>query len=407
MGYFKDAVKGVSWMSAFRVTYRALGILRISIIAHILSPYSLGVFGIATISLGFLEILTETGINVFLIQEKEDIDNYINSAWLVSIIRGVIISIIVVATAGFVSVFFDSPDAKNLLYLVSLVPLIRGFINPSVIKFQKSLEFNKEFYYRISIYFVESAVSVMFALILKNPLGLVLGLIGGSIFEVVYTFAAARPLPRFVLDTQKIIRVIKRGIWVTLYGIFDYVYTNADNIIVGRMLGVSPLGIYQNAYKISTIPLTEIGNVFFKVTFPLFSRISDDTERLKKGFVKNMIVNTVLMTVTGVLIFLFASPLVKILFGPGWELAIPVVKLLSVLGVTRGIAASAYSLLVAKTKQNYCAVVTFISAAGLLLTIVPLVNKYGIMGAGLSAIIGTLVSLPLTVYYVYKIFKNS
>ncbi|MCX6705028.1 MAG: oligosaccharide flippase family protein, partial [Candidatus Woesebacteria bacterium] len=70
MGYLKDAIKGVGWMTAFRVLYRAMGILRISIIAHILTPLSLGIFGIVTIVLGFLEIITETGINIFLIQEK-------------------------------------------------------------------------------------------------------------------------------------------------------------------------------------------------------------------------------------------------------------------------------------------------------------------------------------------------
>jgi len=94
MGYFKDAVKGLSWMTAFRVLYRLIGVARIAIIAHILTPFSLGVFGIVTIVLGFLEIITETGINIFLIQEKDDINGYINTAWVVSIVRGLLISLL-------------------------------------------------------------------------------------------------------------------------------------------------------------------------------------------------------------------------------------------------------------------------------------------------------------------------
>lgn len=406
MGYFKETVRGISWMTAFRAAYRGLGIVRIGIIAHILSPYSLGVFAVATISLGFLEIITETGINVFLIQEKEDIEGFINSAWVVSIVRGILIGILIAATAVPVSNFFGSVESRNLLYLVAIVPVLRGFINPSIVKFQKNLQFNKEFFYRFSMYLAESIFSVAGALFLKNPLGLVLGLIGGALYEIIYTFVAARPLPKLVIEWNKVVKVIKRGVWVTLFGIFDYIYTQFDNVIVGRMLGVSPLGIYQNAYKISTTPLTEVGDVFFRVTFPVFSKISDEGVRLKKAFVKNVLVNSVLMIAAGIIIFIFASPIVKIVFGPGWEAAIPVVKLLSILGVVRGVASSTNSMLVAKQKQKYCAIITFVSAVGLLVSIVPLVNKFGIMGAGIAAIFGTIISLPFTIYFVSKTLKS-
>ena len=61
------------------------------IIARILSPYQFGAFGIATLVLVFAEILTETGINTFLIQNKDNTDKYINTSWVVSIVRGIAI----------------------------------------------------------------------------------------------------------------------------------------------------------------------------------------------------------------------------------------------------------------------------------------------------------------------------
>lgn len=406
MGYLKDAIKGVSWMTGLRATYRLIGVARIAIIAHILTPLSLGVYGIVTIVLGFLEIITETGINVFLIQEKDDVDNYINNAWVVSIFRGFVISIFIFVLAGTISGFFKSSDSKNLLYIAALVPLIRGFINPSVVKFQKELHFNKEFLYRISVFLVESGVSVAGVIILKSYYGLAIGLVVGAIFEVIYTFVVARPWPKFDFNLAKTKRVIDRGKWVTLYGIFDYLYTQSDNIIVGRILGIAPLGIYQNAYKISTAPLTEVGNVFYSVTFPVFSKISGDATRLKKAFLKNTLVNFILMGLFGLVIFIFAGPIVNILFGKGWESAIPVVRLLSVLGVVRGVASSTGSLLIAKEKQKYTAVVMIVSTLGLWATILPLTNEYGIVGAGASAIIGTLISLPFTIYFINKTLKT-
>lgn len=405
MGYFKDALKGVGWMTTFRVLYRAIGIFRIAIIAHVLTPFSLGVFGVVTIVLGFLETITETGINIFLIQEKDDVDKYINTAWVVSIVRGLLISLLIFVTAGPISEFFNSPDSKNLLYIAALVPLIRGLINPSIVKFQKELQFNNQFLYRISIFTVESIVSVLGVVLSKSVYGMIWGLLVGAIFEVVYTFFVARPFPRFVFDSVKTKRVIDRGKWVTIYGIFDYLYTQSDNMIVGKILGVAPLGIYQNAYKISTAPLTEVGNIFYSVTFPVFSKISGETARLKSAFFKNTLVNFILMGLAGLFIFIFAEPIVQILFGNGWETAIPVVKLLSVLGVVRGVASSTGSLLIAKEKQKYTAIIAIISAFGLWLTVIPLTNMYGIIGAGISAIIGTLISIPFIAYFIRKTLR--
>lgn len=392
-------------MSLFRVLYRAIGVARIGIIAHILSPSDLGTFGIAAVVLAFLEIITETGVNIFLIQQKENLEAYIDTAWFVSIFRGVIIAFAIFVSAGPVSLFFNSPQSLILLKWASLIPLIRGFINPAIVKFQKDLHFQKEFVYRILIFLVESSISVSMVMITKNPFSLVLGLIGGALFEVAFTFVAVRPWPKFVYEPSKTKKIIDRGKWVTLFGVFDYLYTQCDNIIVGRMLGVDALGVYQNAYKISTAPLTEVGDVFFRVTFPVFSKISDDKAKLQKAFVQNTIVNTLLMVPVGVLIFIFAEPIVNVLFGPGWESAVPVTKLLSILGIVRGIASSTNSLLVAKGLQKYSAIITMVSTFGMLAGVVPLTKSYGIIGAGSAAIIGTLVSVPLTIYFVGKTLK--
>lgn len=404
--YIKNTIKGLSWMTAFRILYRIIGVVRIAIIAHLLSPYNLGVFGVVTIVLGFLEIITETGINVILIQERENLDSYINNAWVVSIARGAVISILMFASAPFVGHFFNSPGSSQLLYVAALVPLARGFINPSVVKFQKDLQFNKEFLYRVLIFFVESISCVLGVIILRSTWGLVWGILIGALFEVVYTFAVARPWPKFEFDKIKTKRVVSRGKWITLFGIFDYIYTNSDNIIVGRLLGVAPLGIYDNAYTISTAPLTEVGDVFFRVTFPVFSRISGDAKRLKSGFLQNTLINFILMSIAGIFIFVFAEPIVNILLGSAWVAAIPVVKLLSILGVVRGVAGSTNSLLVAREKQKYSAIASLVSAIGLWITIFPLTHMFGIIGAGLSAIFGTLVSVPFTLYFINKTLNS-
>ncbi len=88
--------KNLIWAGSLRIIVRGLGILKTVILARLLTPSQFGIFGIAFLILGILEMVTETGVNVILIQENKKIDDYINTGWIVSIARGIIISILII-----------------------------------------------------------------------------------------------------------------------------------------------------------------------------------------------------------------------------------------------------------------------------------------------------------------------
>lgn len=405
MGYFRQALKGVSWVGAFRGFTRIIAFAKIAILARILLPEQFGLFGIATLFLAFLEILVETGINVFLIQEKKAIDKYINTAWTVSIIRGIIISLIIIISAPFVSSFFKSPQSLSLIYLISVVPLVRGFINPSIVKFQKELQFKREFWFRSSIFLFDASVAVIAALVIRSASSLILGLIAGAVLEVIMSFIFARPKAKLAIEVSRIKRIIGRGKWVTGAGIFQYAFRQGDDIIVGRLMGENSLGLYQVAYKISTLPISEVADVVSRVTFPVFSKIATDIKRIKIAFIKTILMVTAVVVPFGLIIFLFPTQLVTIILGVNWLEVVPALKILAIFGVLKAIQNSAYSVLLALEKQEYVTVITFASVLGLGISIIPLVNRYGIVGAGASAIIGTLVALPVAAYYLVKVLK--
>ena len=130
MGYLKDTIKGVSWMAALRGATRITAFIKIAVLARLRTSLEFGIFGIASFVLAFLEIITETGINIFFIQEKAGLEKYNNTAWVVSIARGILISLMLLISTPFVSLFFRTPVSRTILLLISLVPFIRGFINP-------------------------------------------------------------------------------------------------------------------------------------------------------------------------------------------------------------------------------------------------------------------------------------
>lgn len=406
MGYFRDTLKGVSWMAALRVGMRLISFVRIAVLARLLLPAQFGLYGIATLVLSFLENITETGVNVFLIQEKIKLKHYIDTSWMVSIVRGMLISFVLIIFAPLIASFFKTSEARSLVYLVSVVPVIRGLINPSVVKFRQELQFNKEFLFQLSIFVVHAATAIIAAIITRSASSLVWALIISSTFEVIISHIVISPKPKIAFSKSKLRRVINRGKWVTAASIFDYLFREGDDIVVGRLLTTNLLGTYQMAYKISTLPITEVADTLSKVTFPVFSKISRERKRLRNAFVKSLALSSAIVVPFGLILFLFTEEIVLILLGPNWTDAIMVIKVLAIFGVLQALTKSIYPLFLAVKKQEYVMAITLLGIFGLALTIIPFVKTMGIVGAAYSAMVGLAFSIPLTIYYTIKTFKD-
>lgn len=403
MGYTKLAIKGVTWIASLRYLTRLLTLLRISILARIFTPVQFGFYGIATLALSLMEILAETGINIFLVQKEEDTDKYINTAWIVSIGRGVVIAIVILVLSPLFVSFFNMSGYLHLFVIISIVPFVRGFINPAIIFYQKKLKFKNEFYFRLAIFLIESSVIVLAALLTREIYSIAIGMVAGALAEVFLSFKLITPRPIFKFESVLIREVLQRGKWVTVSGIFNYLFHNSSDMVVGKILGASSLGLYQMAYKISIFPITEVSDVISKVTFPVYARISSDRERLRKAFLKTFALISSLSILLGALLFIFAQEVVLLVLGERWVDILPFLKILIVFGIIRGISGSTSALFFALNKQEYVSVITFASFVALIATIFPLVAAWGLVGISISALASSIIVLPFMTYYTYKL----
>ncbi|MBW1612839.1 MAG: oligosaccharide flippase family protein [Deltaproteobacteria bacterium] len=104
----KKVVKGGIWVFALRITSRGLGFIRTIILARLLAPSDFGLLGIAMLAIATLETFSQTGFQAALIQKKDDVESYLDTAWTVSAIRGIVLFLILFFCAPIVAKFFNS-----------------------------------------------------------------------------------------------------------------------------------------------------------------------------------------------------------------------------------------------------------------------------------------------------------
>jgi O-antigen/teichoic acid export membrane protein len=307
-----------------------LQFVRTVILARLLAPDDFGMFGIAFLSLNLLETFSATGMWTALIQKRESIRPYLDTVWTIELIRAAGIALALFFCAPAIASFFNTPEAGPLVKVIGLAVVFQSLSNIAVVFFDKEIEYDKYFQLETARAISELLAALVAFLIFRNVWALMLGRIAG---EMVYCAASYRIHPYrpvFSLNLDKAKHLFAYGKWILFSGILIFAVTRADGFVVGKLLGVTTLGIYQMAHGFTHLIATEMAFPVVRVIFPAYSKIRDNRNRLKDASLKVLQVMAFSAFLMALILSILADNIVLTLLGRTWE---PVAAILQILVV--------------------------------------------------------------------------
>ena len=160
------------------------------------------------------------------------------------------------------------------------------------------------------------------------------------------------------------------------------------------------------AYKIGTLPITEGADILSQVLFPAFSQVSERLDLLKKAFWHITLFLSIGCSALILFAYFFTQQLVELILGEKWLQIIPLIQVLIVFGSLRAITGFNTTVLYVRSKQHQVGIITTVSMLGLIASIWPLTQHFGVMGAAYASIVGSIVATPLLYYYLYQALKK-
>jgi len=401
--FSQRVVKSGFWVFFLRIFAQGFSLLRLIILARILSPNDFGLMGIALLTMSILETFSETGFQQALIQKKEDIKSYLDNAWTVLILRGFVLFVILYFIAPYAAIFFSAPEAKPIIRVIGFSIIFQAFTNIGITYFKKELEFDKEFIYQLTGILADFIVAISAVLILRNVWALVLGLLAGNITRCFVSYLIHPYRPRLNFALEKVKELFGFGKWILGSSIIIFLLIQGDDIFVGKLLGTTTLGFYQLAYRISNMPATEITQVISQVTFPAYSKLQDNILKLREAYLKVLQFTAFLSFPLAGLIFILAPDFTKIFLGEKWIPMIQAMQVLCFFGITRAINATIGSIFQGIGKPNIITLGAGFQLIILVIIIYPLTNKWGISGTSLAVVIPN----ALVMLYLCKKLANA
>jgi len=203
--------------------------------------------------------------------------------------------------------------------------------------------------------------------------------------------------PRPWLEWENARELYVFGRWILGSSALGFLAIQGDDIFVGKVLGVTALGLYQMAFRLSNLPATEITGVISQVTFPAYSKLQDNIPKLRVAFLKTFEVTsaTALPLTAGILIL--SPELTRLFLGEKWMPMVPALQLLSLSGLILSLVAVGGPLFWGVGQPRIGFWMNIIRVGVMAAVIYPLTAIFGIIGAAVTVLLGICATIPIFV----------
>jgi lipopolysaccharide exporter len=387
-----------SWVAASMLLGQALALGRTVVTARLLMPDDFGLFSMAATVVVAVSSLTTIGLDQSIIAHgfdaEERLRTQLDATWTAELLRRLLVTLMLAAIVSASARFYRRADLVATLAIVGFTPLIQGLQNIGLVIPRKQVRFAILFWHELTASIATTLISIALALALRNVWALVAGQLAGALSSTLLSYFFHPYRPRLTFDREVFRRTLRFSKYATIIGVTAYVTTMADNVLIGRLFGAGVLGAYAVAYNLASMPAGLIMGVMSRVTFPAYAELAaQGQERVGPAFNRSLAVGSALLTLTTVPLFLLAPEIVLVLYGEKWAAAGVALRILSLVGMTRGLVVIISGLHMGVNKPRQVALGKIFEAAVFLSLLYPLTSSYGVLGAAWAGVVTYLLAL--------------
>jgi len=318
----RELVTGIAWTAVLRWSAHIISWIATALAARLLVPADYGIMSMAMLAVGLVRMVDDIGLDAVLVQDRAiGGDSQARLAGL-AILIGAIASAIMALLARPIAAFFREPEVALVLGLLGTLTMIEALQVIPRAALQRSLQYARLAWAQFIQVVVTQSVLLTGAYLGWSYWALVSSTLAGAAAVTMLLIAWHPYAVRWPRDLMRLTVPLLQGGRILLARVAWYVYSSADQTIVGRLLGKEALGAYSFATTFSTTISLEISSVVIRVVPGVFSSVQDRREELRRYF---LILTELLAYLTLPVSFgmaVTADLVVRIVLGPQWHAVI-------------------------------------------------------------------------------------
>jgi PST family polysaccharide transporter len=301
----------------------------VAILSRLLTPSDFGLIAMVTAITGGLRAIKDGGLSTATVQREQINEAQISTLFWINFALGGALALFSLALAFPIAALYK--DSR-------LVAVTAALSVPFIIS---ALSVQHEGLLRRQMRFRELAVIDVSSMLAGIVVGVYMAWVGFGYWSLVgaeLARAVAASLSTFIVlpwvpgpprGQAGVGSFVRFGGFLTSSDITNYLFRNADNVLIGWYWGPGPLGIYTRAYGLLLLSIRQVNSPVQRVAVSALSRLQADPARMRKYFLAgySLVASINLPLITALVVF--AEEVVYFVLGSQWGEAIGLFRFLA------------------------------------------------------------------------------
>ncbi len=334
-----------------------MNLISLMILSRIFTPETYGIIAAVVVFFVFFQLLSEAGLGPAIINLHELKEKDRDGIFSFTFLMGFILSILFYLVSHLGADFYGVEQTKKVTPFIALSVLMF-----SITSLPNALLLREQCYYKIAssaalAEFFSTLIAVVLSFVIEPLYALSSKYLALSTLNFIFKFYYCNRInagrPKFGSDLMAVKPLMTFSVYQFLFNVVNYFSRNLDNILIGKYIGVTTLGIYDKAYQIMKYPLMLLTFAMTPAIQPFLRQYSGDRAKVEEIHVSLTFKLSILGTLCGVIIFFFAKEIIHLMLGAQWYSVIPIIKILAITIPVQVVTSTSGSFFQSLNKPQY------------------------------------------------------
>lgn len=371
------------------------------ILARILSPADYGINAMAMAVTGFAGIFLSLGLSTATVQRSDITHEQVSTLFWINAAIGLLITMVVAAMSPVVAWFYKAPEMKNVMLALSTMFFISGLAVQHAALLTRQMRFLSQSVINITALIGGIVIAIVTAKSGWGYWALIFNSLANITIVTVGNWVVCRWIPGLPVRSVGVGSMIRFGADLAGFNFVNYFSRNLDNVLIGRYIGSTALGLYSKAYQLLMMPITNLRDPLTKVALPVLSRLQHEPDQYKEYYLKCVSLLAFVSMPLVVFMFVCSDQLIELLLGTRWLGASDIFKVLAVAALFQPVSGTTGMVFISMGRSRPYLVIGTVNAV--LISVSFLVGlPWGAKGVATSyAIFNYLILVP-NVHYAFR-----
>lgn len=324
VGLKRRSVQGSTAVLASQGGHFVISTLTTMVLARLLDKSDYGLIAMAAIILNFVVLFRNIGLDTATVRAERVTDEQVSALFWINAGIGLVLTVVVAGCAPLTAAFFEQPELTSVVAALAPTFLFSCLMLQHRALLRRRMLFSRLAVVTLSAHVIAALAAIGAALVFRSYWALVVLRLAQSLALVVGIWAVCPWRPSRPAPAAGLRSMLSFGGHLTASRVTQFVMRNADNLLIGKVLGQDALGFYERAYAQLLVPVRQLNQPFTSVVTPGLAKVVNDPPRFAAYYTRALNVLTALSMPVVVLCTLAAHEVIGIVLGPGWEESVTV-----------------------------------------------------------------------------------